>query len=269
MSEQKQKKYWAFISYSSKDAKWGKWLHKRLENYSIPTEFQQIEFLDGTKLGKHVRPVFRDRDELSSSAELGPAILEALENSRFLIVLCSPNSAKSEWVNKEIEDFRDIHGDDKVLALILDGEPNASTNQGLDNDLECFPPALRAPLEPLAGDLRPEADGKERGFLKIIAGIADIGFDDLYRRHERLQKKKRLLLASFASIVIRVRICLPNQMAVAQLPIGTLLFLRPSRVTLLSAIRCSVPQGSELTSLVPQFSASRPVTLRNNLKLSR
>ena len=202
MSESKQKKYWAFISYSSKDAKWGKWLHKRLENYSIPTEFQQIEFVDGTKLGKHVRPVFRDRDELSSSAELGPAILEALENSRFLIVLCSPNSAKSEWVNKEIEDFRAIHGDDKVLALILDGEPNASTNRGLDNDLECFPPALRAPLEPLAGDLRAEADGKERGFLKIIAGIADIGFDDLYRRHERAQKKRRLLAGIFAAGII-------------------------------------------------------------------
>ena len=202
MSESKQKKYWAFISYSSRDAKWGKWLHKRLENYSIPTEFQQIEFVDGTKLGKHVRPVFRDRDELSGSAELGPAIMEALENSRFLIVLCSPNSAKSKWVNKEIEDFRAIHGDDKVLALILDGEPNASSSENLDNDLECFPPALRAPLEPLAGDLRPEADGKERGFLKIIAGIADIGFDDLYRRHERAKKRNRLLVGVAAVILI-------------------------------------------------------------------
>ena len=95
-------KYWAFISYSSKDAKWGKWLHKRLENYSIPSEFQKIEFADGTRLGKHIRPVFRDRDELPSSADLGPSILEALKESRFLIVLCSPNSAKSEWVNKEI-----------------------------------------------------------------------------------------------------------------------------------------------------------------------
>ena len=196
------KKYWAFISYSSKDKKWGKWLHKRLENYSIPNEYQTLQLDDGTKLGQHIRPVFRDRDELASSSELGSVIEEALTQSRFLIVLCSPNSAASKWVNKEIEDFRAIHGDDNVLALILDGEPNASSNENLNSDLECFPPALRAPLEPLAGDLRPEADGKERGFLKILAGIADIGFDDLYRRHERAQRKRRLIIGTLASGVI-------------------------------------------------------------------
>ena len=112
------KKYWAFISYSSKDKKWGKWLHKRLENYSIPNEYQTLQLDDGTKLGQHIRPVFRDRDELASSSELGSVIEEALTQSRFLIVLCSPNSAASKWVNKEIEDFRAIHGDDNVLSLI-------------------------------------------------------------------------------------------------------------------------------------------------------
>ena len=197
-----RKTYWAFISYSSKDKKWGRWLHKRLENYVIPEEFQGLKLKDGTAIGKNLRPVFRDRDELSGSAELGPAITAALEQSRFLIVLCSPNSAKSEWVNKEILDFRAIHGEDNVLALILDGEPNASSNPTLDDSLECFPPALRSPLEPLAGDLRAEGDGKERGFLKILAGIADIGFDDLYRRHERAQRKRRMLLATVATAII-------------------------------------------------------------------
>ena len=201
-TETNQKQYWAFISYSSKDKKWGRWLHKRLENYLIPEEFQGLKLEDGTAIGKNLRPVFRDRDELSGSAELGPAITAALEQSRFLIVLCSPNSAKSKWVNKEIVDFRAIHGDDNVLALILDGEPNASSNPKLNDSLECFPPALRSPLEPLAGDLRAEGDGKERGFLKILAGIADIGFDDLYRRHERAQRKRRMLLATVATAII-------------------------------------------------------------------
>ena len=84
----------------------------------------------------------------------------------------------------------------------MDGEPNASSNPTLDDLLECFPPALRFPLEPLAGDLRAEGDGKERGFLKILAGIADIGFDDLYRRHERAQRKRRMLLATVATAII-------------------------------------------------------------------
>jgi hypothetical protein len=42
-SNDKPKAYWAFISYSSKDQKWGEWLHRRLENYPIPPEFRGLE----------------------------------------------------------------------------------------------------------------------------------------------------------------------------------------------------------------------------------
>lgn len=199
-----EKKFWAFVSYSSRDRKWGTWLHGRLENYPIPEEFRGTEIFDGAILGKNLRPVFRDRDELAGSSNLGPAILDALRASRFLVVLCSPNSANSAWVNKEIEDFRtlDPKNNDRILALILEGEPNASSNPDLDSALECFPPALRYPAEPLAGDMRKDGDGKERGFLKILSGISQLNFDTLYRRHERLQRKKRLLFAGIASAVI-------------------------------------------------------------------
>lgn len=202
--DSESKKYWAFISYSSKDKKWGSWLHKRLENYPIPKEFQKTELFDGAILGKNLRPVFRDRDELAGSSELGPAIFSALEQSRYLIVLCSKNSAQSEWVNKEIEDFKDLdEGNAKyILALILDGEPNATSNTKVDDSEECFPPALRYPLEPLAGDLRKEGDGKERGFLKVLSGVAQLDFDTLYRRHERAQRKKRLFIGGVAACVI-------------------------------------------------------------------
>jgi hypothetical protein len=165
--ESTDKKYWAFISYSSKDRKWGQWLHKRLENYPIPEEFRGVELFDGATLGKNLRPVFRDRDELSGSADLGPAIHRALQQSRFLVVLCSPNSAQSQWVNKEIVDFKELHGEANILALILEGEPNATANDALANNLECFPPALQYPAEPLAGDLRKEGDGKECHLLGI------------------------------------------------------------------------------------------------------
>lgn len=204
------KKYWAFISYSSKDKKWGQWLHKRLENYPIPREFQGTVIFDGAVLGKNLRPIFRDRDELAGSAELGPAILKALEHSRYLIVLCSKNSAKSQWVNKEIEDFKQIGGEKHILALIVDGEPNATANPDICDTEECFPPALRYPLEPLAGDLRKDGDGKERGFLKVLAGISQIGFDTLYQRHERAQRKKRLFLSTAAVLAITVLSALTN-----------------------------------------------------------
>lgn len=195
------KTYWAFISYSSKDKKWGQWLHKRLESYPIPKDFQGTEVFDGAVLGKNLRPVFRDRDELAGSSELGPAILKALQSTRFLIVLCSKNSAQSEWVNKEIADFKAMGKEKFILALILNGEPNA-TSQGHPEE-ECFPPELRYPAEPLAGDLRKEGDGKERGFLKILAGITQLDFDKLYRRHERAQAKKRLIASVTAlSLVV-------------------------------------------------------------------
>ncbi len=196
------KKFWAFISYSSKDGKWGRWLHKRLENYPIPVDFQGTELADGAILGKFIRPIFRDRDELAGSADLGPSIQKALEQSRYLIVLCSPNSAKSEWVNKEIVAFKESGGERNILALILDGVPNATTQSATDPSVECFPPALRYPAEPLAGDLRREGDGKERGFLKVLSGIAQLDFDILFRRHERAQRKKRLVLGSLVAGVV-------------------------------------------------------------------
>lgn len=159
-----------------------------------------MELFDGAVLGKNLRPVFRDRDELSGSSDLGPAIRKALGSTRFLIVLCSKNSAKSAWVNKEVADFKAMGKEGKILALILDGEPNASSRGKADE--ECFPPELRYPAEPLAGDLRKEGDGKERGFLKIIAGIAQLDFDKLYRRHERAQAKKRLVAGFTAALLV-------------------------------------------------------------------
>ena len=142
-------KYWAFISYSSKDRRWGTWLRKRIENFTVPKDLRGHEFTDGTKLGKHLRPVFRDRDELPGADNLTEKIEQALQDSRYLIVLCSPNSAKSKWVNKEVENFRLRGKESNILTLILTGEPNSG-----DPSSECFPPALRHPVEPLAGDLR-------------------------------------------------------------------------------------------------------------------
>ena len=138
-SHSKPKKYWAFISYSHKDNKWANWLIRRLESYPIPKEFQGIKFSDGGVLGKHLRPVFRDRDELPSGAELGPAIEGVLQDSRYLIVLCSQNAAQSQWVNKEIEFYRATGRAKFILTLILDGTPNATSSPQFADTEECFP----------------------------------------------------------------------------------------------------------------------------------
>ncbi|NOX99011.1 MAG: toll/interleukin-1 receptor domain-containing protein, partial [Verrucomicrobia bacterium] len=165
------KHYRAFISYSHKDAKWATWLHRSLERYAVPIDaYPSGEKLDpeAAKRRRSLSPVFRDRDELPASGSLTDTIQEALEASENLIVLCSPNSAASQYVNAEIEIFRGLHpkNDQKVYALIIEGEPPA-----------CFPEALTAGgAEPIAADAREHGDGKADAKLKLIAGLLGVGF---------------------------------------------------------------------------------------------
>ena len=91
-------KYYAFISYSHQDKQWGDWCHKALETYRVPKKLVGTLGRDGA-IPKRVFPVFRDREELPTSSDLGSNINESLKQSRYLIVICSPNSAKSQWVN--------------------------------------------------------------------------------------------------------------------------------------------------------------------------
>ena len=87
-------KYWAFLSYSHTDRQWGDWLHKALETYRIPRRLIGKESRDG-KIPARVFPVFRDREELPVSADLSSNIEEALRESRYLIVICSPRATRS------------------------------------------------------------------------------------------------------------------------------------------------------------------------------
>ncbi|MFP6899820.1 MAG: toll/interleukin-1 receptor domain-containing protein, partial [Opitutales bacterium] len=82
-------KYRAFISYSHKDEQWGKWMHRKLESFRVPSQLVGKQSKHGI-IPSRLFPIFRDRDELPSSARLGEAIREALEQSCHLIVICSP-----------------------------------------------------------------------------------------------------------------------------------------------------------------------------------
>src|SRR5947208_3243692 len=98
-------KYWAFISYSHGDKKWGDWLHRALETYVVPRKLVGTEQSAG-RVPSRLFPIFRDREELPTSADLGAHISQALERSRFLILICSPRAAQSRWVNEELLHFK-------------------------------------------------------------------------------------------------------------------------------------------------------------------
>jgi hypothetical protein len=196
-------KYWAFISYSHADEEWAKWLHKSIETYRVPRKLVGRDTTNGA-LPKRLFPVFRDRDELPGASDLGGKIQDALRTSRSLIVICSPKSAVSKWVNEEIKTYKTLGRADHVLALMIDGEPNAAPDSGL---LECFPRAVRfqvnsagevtdEPAEPIAADARPGKDGKANALLKLLSGVMGVGYDELRQREKQRQRQRRLRMAA-------------------------------------------------------------------------
>lgn len=189
-------KYKAFISYSHVDERAAARLFNRLEAYRLPHRLREGASADQSR---RLGVFFRDRDELRASGDLSRQIKDALSQSEFLIVLCSPHAAQSPWVAKEILEFKQLHGELNILAVILDGEPHAEDKPGVP---ECFPKPLRYRLnpdrrlgarraEPLAADFRPGGDGARLGFLKLAAALADMELArlldrDQERRHRRV-----------------------------------------------------------------------------------
>ncbi|HEX4301011.1 MAG TPA: TIR domain-containing protein [Gammaproteobacteria bacterium] len=207
--EPQHRRYWAFISYSHRDKAWADWLHKALESYRVPRRLVGREGRDGP-LPRRLFPVFRDREELPSSADLSDNINESLQHSRYLVVVCSPRAAVSRWVNEEIIAFKRQGRADRILALIVDGEPNAG-DRPESGELECFPPALRhrvdsegrlltERVEPIAADARPQQDGKASARLKLLAGIMGVPYDELRQREKRRRLLRRLQWAAAAVV---------------------------------------------------------------------
>jgi len=66
--------------------------------------------------------VFRDDTSLSATPHLWPTIEQALGQSRFLILLASPEAAASSWVSKEVAYWLEAKSADTLLIALTDGE---------------------------------------------------------------------------------------------------------------------------------------------------
>lgn len=209
-----QHKYKAFISYSHVDAKISKWLHKKLETYRIPRRLVGTKTKNGTVPAK-LFPIFRDRDDLAATTHMTDAILDAVRDSEFMIVICTPASARSKLVNREIQEFKRLNGNHNILCLIADGVPFAE-----DPAQECFSDVLQKHISPegvpegyspegLAADIRPGSDGKQAAVSKLVAGIIGVELNVLVRR-EMQQQKKRLVgaLAGTFSVLVVISVLL-------------------------------------------------------------
>jgi WD40 repeat protein len=174
-----QRRYVAFISYRHADnredgRRWAGWLHHALETYVVPKDLIGRVNARGDKIVPTLYPIFRDEEELPADADLSANIRKALECSANLIVVCSPRACQSRFVADEIRYFKELGKSDRILALIIDGEPNADDPGkaafGVSQQMECFPHPLRwgtmttggaidwsQRSEPLAADVRPQA----------------------------------------------------------------------------------------------------------------
>ncbi len=207
---EKKYKYDAFISYRHADLDKfvAENLHKELEKFRLPKSLAKKR----PGLKNRIQRVFRDKDELPLTSNLNDPIMSALNDSEFLIVICSPRLKESMWCKKEVETFVELRGREHILAVLVEGEP-----------LESFPPQLlyrverkenadgtveeiKIPVEHFAADVR----GKNRREVKkliprevqrICAGMFHIDFEDIHRRH-REQKLRRILTASFVAGVV-------------------------------------------------------------------
>ena len=175
------KEYYAFISYKREDEKWAKWLQDKLEHYRFPTN------LNGrTDLPKSIRPTFRDVTDLNPGL-LAEEINNALRNSEWLIVVCSPRSAKSPWVCKEAQTFIDLGRADHIIPFVIEGNPFSA-----EAVTECYPEALlnlTGSKELLAANINEM--GRDAAAIKVVARMFGLRFDVLWQRYEREQRRKR------------------------------------------------------------------------------
>ncbi len=214
--------YCAFLSYSQQDnceqrpdapearhLCWGDWLNDELKAFSIPAVFAGQINAHSEIVPERIDPIFQDQTEQPESASLSKNVRRALEQSKCLIVICSPRSAKSLHVNEAVRYFKQLGRGGRILPIVIAGEPNATdgAKPGMSPEAECLVPALRHPVksdgtidisrrerESIFADAR-QGEGKqevlardyengeielEAAKIQLIAGLLGLGFNGLW-----------------------------------------------------------------------------------------
>lgn len=194
MEEGKTFKNFAFISYSHVDKKAAEELQKVLDDFHLSDALKE-KYPDRPEV---LREIFRDDTGLPAGSNLTKEIQKQLEQSNYLIVICSPNAAKSEWVNNEIDYFKTHREPTHIIPFIIDGVANAKSA----DEQECFPDALKS-LEARGANI--STFSFERAVIEVIAGALEIDVDDLWQRHVRAEEAKKRQLQEQRDNLLRVQ----------------------------------------------------------------
>ena len=184
---EQQFKYFAFISYSTHDTKWGKRIHKKLESYSMPATLCSKH---GWKR-KPLNPIFFAPYDIQPGG-LTEELKNRLRQSRNLIVICSPNSAQSYYVGLEIEFFHQLGRTKNIHFFIIDGVPNSG-----DKSAECFNPKVKQLGIPeiLGANIHEKVYrwpwlNRERAYVQIVTKLLGVEFDSIWQRHRRMLRQR-------------------------------------------------------------------------------
>ena len=179
----------AFLSYSRKDLRFAVELERALERYTPPREIRAER-----------RPiaVCRDQDDLTGP-EYYAAIEDHLTRSKKLVLICSPHSRASEFVNDEIRRFAAIHGSGGIIPVLLSGVPNNAAGAG-DADNLAFPEALcelvAMPLAIAYSGFAPDRDRMNKGMFygswyTLLANLLDVDRAAIEERDRRRKARVR------------------------------------------------------------------------------
>lgn len=197
----------AFISYrhTEFDKRVAVKLHRMLETYKFPKELSGL---------KEDWRVFRDVEELSAGSDLSEKIKRALENSEYLIVICSSETRRSRWCIEEIEYFKKLHNNStgNIIPLLIEGGPENFPEE-LRHTVEVYTDSAgrmwqrEMDVEPLAANIAGESQKEsmkklKSEFLRIAAAISNCDFDALYDRNRRRKFKRMIVVATAVFVLI-------------------------------------------------------------------
>ncbi|WP_160169780.1 toll/interleukin-1 receptor domain-containing protein [Amycolatopsis rifamycinica] len=183
------------MSYNWSDKRRARSLHRRLERFEVPRPVRPVIRAPGLS-DRRLRPVFRDDDEMTGSGVLDERLRQAIENSSAMVLLASPASARSPYVDLEVAHFVATHGTERLAIVVTGGDPNRPPE---------LPPTLREQRQEfLWVDCRVKRRLKRHSLVRVVAAILAVHFDVLWRRHRRRRQKMIAAWCAVVTVVIAV-----------------------------------------------------------------
>lgn len=198
--------YYSFICHRSEEKPFALKLQRKIERYKIPS-----------KLGfstRYVRHVFVDKTELRKP-ELKDELIEDIEKSDSLIVLCSPTSAspvdgteewgdvknwedpsKTGWVGFEISHFMKKNREKpyaRIIPIVIDGDPEVG---------DCFHPLLLNEIR--QQNLKWYDFRGKKPYLDVIEAVLNPPNHVEFRKRDKIRRKKRSICAALLTTLLLI-----------------------------------------------------------------